>query len=187
MKELARCAILSFLPARNDKYFSPRAFTVLLSISMPGTSQDPPIPRPRPRLTRSCYWVLTIQQACWIENRLFLMDKNVFSAEYLNWVCDLTAMVPPPKMQPDHPCDSASGGATGAGGVHGHEDDVDEVELSAAKVALFLALDTVARARDKERLSQLMQYARSWFRASPAVCRWALEQVGRTGLCEHVW
>lgn len=118
-----------------------------------------------------------------MENRLFLMDKNVFSAEYLNWVCDLTAMVPPPKTLPNRtPSDTAaSGGVTGAGGARqSHDgDDIDEVELSAAKVALFLALDTVARARDKERLSQLMQYARSWFRASPAVCRWALEQVGR--------
>lgn len=116
-----------------------------------------------------------------MENRLFLMDKNVFSAEYLNWVCDLTAMVPPPKTPPDHPSDTAASSSraatTKAKGASERKDDVDEVELSAAKVALFLALDTVARARDKERLSQLMQYARSWFRASPAVCRWALEQV----------
>ncbi|CAM9266723.1 unnamed protein product [Scytosiphon promiscuus] len=109
-----------------------------------------------------------------MENRLFLMDKNVFSAEYLNWVCDLTALVPPPqrnkahRRRPSHHDDSSSG-----------DDDVDEVELSAAKVALFLALDTVARAKDKERLSQLMRYARGWFRASPAVCRWALEQASR--------
>lgn len=145
-----------------------------------------------------------------MENRLFLMDKNVFSAEYLNWVCDLTALVPPPprnklpRRRPSHhhheDSPSSSAGTAPAGGVHDTatngtvapgaredvddgDDDVDEVELSAAKVALFLALDTVARAKDKERLSQLMRYARGWFRASPAVCRWALEQVSRVCHC----
>ncbi len=155
-----------------------------------------------------------------MENRLFLMDKNVFSAEYLNWVCDLTALVPPPPPSaptrpaakvrpPPAPGAAASAknsgaaaaaataapagalgrvgggdaderdGDAGAGGdEEGVEGDVDEVELSAVKVALFLALDTVARARDKDRLPHLMRYAREWFRASPAVCRWALEQVG---------
>lgn len=99
------------------------------------------------------------------------MDKNVFSAEYLNWVCDLTALVPPPKipyLSPPQVHDT---------GAKGDVDDVDEVESSAAKVALFLALDTIARAKDKDRLSQLMLYTRSWFRASPSVCRWALVQV----------
>lgn len=106
-----------------------------------------------------------------MENRLFLMDKNVFSSEYLDWVCDLTALVPPPRVPP-----SGSGSAEGARIAAGG-DDVDEVELSTAKVALFLALDTVARAKDKERLSQLMGYAKRWFRSSPTVCRWALEQA----------
>ena len=138
-----------------------------------------------------------------MENRLFLMDKNVFSTEYLNWVCDLTALVPPPPLpSPEttggmghadpasHSASAAAGGVhSGVGAAngaldkhhlrrleHGH-DDLDEVELSAAKVALFLALDTVARARDKDRLPQLMTYIRDWFRASPSVCRWALDQA----------
>lgn len=106
------------------------------------------------------------------------MDKNVFSAEYLNWVCDLTAMVPPPTRK-SHNLSKPLGTNDGSGVAENNADgwDEDVVETSAAKVALYLALDTVARAKDKERLSQLMLYVRSWFRASPSVCRWALEQV----------
>ena len=121
------------------------------------------------------------------------MDKNIFSAEYLNWVCDLTALIPPPPKTP-YPV-SPRTAATAWGGGEGNSDDtdVDEVEISAAKVALYLALDTVARAKDKERLTQLMRYVRSWFRASPAVCRWALEQArvevlcGGRCLCVFLW
>lgn len=117
-------------------------------------------------------------QACWLENRLFLMDKNVFSAEYLNWICDLTAMVPPPTRKPhilSKTLEKNDGSGVAEKNANGW--DADVVESSAAKVALYLALDTVARAKDKERLSQLMLYVRSWFRASPSLCRWALEQV----------
>lgn len=109
------------------------------------------------------------------------MDKNVFSAEYLNWVCDLTTLVPPPKTPYFSVTPStADGEGDGSGQNNGDVEvdvDVDEVESSAAKVALYLALDTVARAKDKERLSQLILYVRNWFRGSPSVCRWALEQV----------
>lgn len=112
------------------------------------------------------------------------MDKNVFSAEYLNWVCDLTALVPPPKAPYLSVTPSMASNRDGQGEGRGHNSDsvhvdvdVDEVESSAAKVALYLALDTVARAKDKERLSQLILYVRNWFRGSSSVCRWALEQV----------
>lgn len=132
-------------------------------------------------------------QACWLENRLFLMDKNVFSAEYLNWVCDLTSFIPPPKT-PHTSFTNSAGGFNlnggegvleeGTGAECGYSDDgyggVGEVEISAAKVALYLALDTVARAKNKERLTQLMLYVKSWFRSSPSVCRWVLEQARAT-------
>ncbi|CAN0216357.1 unnamed protein product, partial [Ectocarpus sp. 12 AP-2014] len=137
-----------------------------------GDEWEPPwmgVPRPSELVPPSIF------KACWMENRLFLMDKNVFSSEYLDWVCDLTALVPPPRVRPSG-SGSGSGSAEGARIAAGG-DDVDEVELSTAKVAMFLALDTVARAKNKERLSQLMGYAKRWFRASPTVCRWALEQA----------
>lgn len=103
------------------------------------------------------------------------MDKNVFSTEYLNWLCDLTALVPPPSTT------NADGGVI----ARGDDGDVDEVESSAAKVALYLALDTVARARDKERLPQLMLYVKRWFQGSPSICKWALEQVRHRGYFRH--
>lgn len=140
--------------------------------------------RPHPPPPRRVARFLCVMQACWLENRLFLMDKNVFSAEYLNWVCDLTALVPPPKLSyfPLSPVGTTAG-VNGGDTCGGDDDDVDTVEISAAKVALYLALDTVARAKDKERLSQLTRYLRSWFQASPAVCRWALEQASRERAC----
>ncbi|CAM9129475.1 unnamed protein product, partial [Discosporangium mesarthrocarpum] len=38
----------------------------------------------------------SIFQACWQENRYFLMDKNLFSTEYLGWLAKLISLVPPP-------------------------------------------------------------------------------------------
>ena len=129
-------------------------------------------------------------QSCWWDNRLFHEDRNIFDPGYINWVCDLTQLVSPPKTPflpsaastPLPP--SNAPGATAEAGDGDEKDvrstgDVDDVEDTAAKVALYLALDTVARAKDKGMLSQLMLYVRSWFRSKPSVCRWALEEVPR--------
>lgn len=55
-----------------------------------------PHPHPRTRARAHTTAAPEYEQACWLENRLFLMDKNIFSPEYLNWVCDLMALIPPP-------------------------------------------------------------------------------------------
>ena len=120
-------------------------------------------------------------QSCWRDNRLFHEDRNIFDAGYINWVCDLTQLVAPPKTPflpsaastPLPPSNAPRVTAEAGDG----DVDVDEVEDTAAKLALYLAMDTVARAKDKSRLSKLVLYVRSWFRSKPSICRWALEEV----------
>ena len=122
----------------------------------------------------------------WWNNRLFHEDRNIFDAGYINWVCDPTQLVAPPKT-PFLPSAASTplppSNAPRATAEAGDKDvcctgdvDVDNIEDTAAKLALYLALDTVARAKGKDRLSQLL-YVRSWFLSKPSICGWGLEEV----------